>query len=317
MAFTNRPGNYVKFLRGTPAAWQSIETKDPDTLYFIAENNATRGTLYLGSKLISSGINNNLSLSQLQDVLIGANLPDEAVLIYNETDQLWEPVALETVLAQIVQVMTGATAQADGESGLVPQPLTGQQGLFLRGDGTWADPTTALSNRVNNMFDDLYAGDTGSIRDIASSLIDDLVGQAPGTLDTIYEIADWISDHDEVLDVTQAAQDIENLTQSMFGTLANPAESVSDLVTMVQQDGVIRILTNLNTIILGNNQTTGLQSKVTSLENQVSTNTADISSLNSAMTAAQSRMTTIETNLTTVENRLRWVDVVEDNNNNG
>lgn len=34
--------------------------------------------------------------------------------------------------------MSGATAVADGGQGLAPQPLAGQQGYFLRGDGAWA-----------------------------------------------------------------------------------------------------------------------------------------------------------------------------------
>lgn len=38
-------------------------------------------------------------------------------------------------------VMTGATSTSAGTSGLVPAPTTGQQSLFLKGDGTWATPT--------------------------------------------------------------------------------------------------------------------------------------------------------------------------------
>lgn len=34
--------------------------------------------------------------------------------------------------------MSGASASADGRAGYVPAPATGQQNLFLRGDGTWA-----------------------------------------------------------------------------------------------------------------------------------------------------------------------------------
>ena len=34
-----------------------------------------------------------------------------------------------------------ATADAAGSNGLVPAPSAGQQGLYLRGDGTWAKPT--------------------------------------------------------------------------------------------------------------------------------------------------------------------------------
>lgn len=36
--------------------------------------------------------------------------------------------------------MAGATASADGKSGLVPEPTAGEQEKFLRGDGTWQTP---------------------------------------------------------------------------------------------------------------------------------------------------------------------------------
>ena len=36
--------------------------------------------------------------------------------------------------------MTGASASAAGKAGFVPAPAKGQQGVFLRGDGTWASP---------------------------------------------------------------------------------------------------------------------------------------------------------------------------------
>lgn len=37
--------------------------------------------------------------------------------------------------------MTGATSSAAGTHGLVPAPAAGNQGKYLRGDGTWATPT--------------------------------------------------------------------------------------------------------------------------------------------------------------------------------
>lgn len=40
-------------------------------------------------------------------------------------------------------VMTGASAGDAGTSGLVPAPAAGDQGKFLQGDGTWANPTAA------------------------------------------------------------------------------------------------------------------------------------------------------------------------------
>ena len=46
--------------------------------------------------------------------------------------------------------MIGATADEDGESGTVPQPTSGQESLFLRGDGTWAEAKQDLSAYYNN-----------------------------------------------------------------------------------------------------------------------------------------------------------------------
>ena len=85
-------GNYVKFLRGTPTAWAALVNPNPDTLYFIAETNATTGKLYLGSKLISGGDTETsvTSLADLEDVLISNNIPSNALLVYDGTDHKWK-----------------------------------------------------------------------------------------------------------------------------------------------------------------------------------------------------------------------------------
>ena len=49
--------------------------------------------------------------------------------------------------------MRGATADADGASGVVPVPAAGDDGKFLRGDGTWGEidvPTDAHINELIN-----------------------------------------------------------------------------------------------------------------------------------------------------------------------
>lgn len=47
-----------------------------------------------------------------------------------------------------ISIMKGATADADGTSGLVPPPAQGADSKFLRGDGAWASPPTP--NKVTN-----------------------------------------------------------------------------------------------------------------------------------------------------------------------
>ena len=48
---------------------------------------------------------------------------------------------LKSALGVVDTDFTGATASAAGTHGLVPAPASGQQGLYLRGDGSWAAPT--------------------------------------------------------------------------------------------------------------------------------------------------------------------------------
>lgn len=49
------------------------------------------------------------------------------------------------------KVMTGATASAAGQAGLVPAPAAGKQGQYLRGDGQWlTPPNTTYSQATAN-----------------------------------------------------------------------------------------------------------------------------------------------------------------------
>ena len=63
--------------------------------------------------------------------------------VYTETETLtWKSLderITELEKGGTTSTMTGATADTDGASGLVPAPKAGEQEKFLRGDGTWAD----------------------------------------------------------------------------------------------------------------------------------------------------------------------------------
>lgn len=82
--------NYVKFLRGTPAAWEKVTNKDNNTLYFISEPTAEVGSLYLGSKLISGGTSLS-TLADLTDVSLDTEtLDNNSFLVYNSDSEVWE-----------------------------------------------------------------------------------------------------------------------------------------------------------------------------------------------------------------------------------
>ena len=95
--------NYVKFMRGSMAAWQKlpIENRNSDTLYFITNADDDEGLLYLGNKLIAGGTTDKpvMSLEDLTDVDINElNLGDASFLVYDFDAGQWvnkSPVELK------------------------------------------------------------------------------------------------------------------------------------------------------------------------------------------------------------------------------
>ena len=59
-------------------------------------------------------------------------------LVYNKGGSTNTDIVTVTTLKSAIGTMTGATASANGDMGLVPAPSSGKQNYFLRGDGTWA-----------------------------------------------------------------------------------------------------------------------------------------------------------------------------------
>ena len=140
--------NYVKFLRGTPSAYEALTVKDKDTLYFIAGTNQKVGKLYLGDVLVAGNVTDDGtsvldSLGELTDVNL-QGLVSGQVLGYNGTE--WVPMNLPEAFE--ASVMSGATADSAGTAGYVPAPQSGDHVKFLRGDGTWAEVEIPSSTQV-------------------------------------------------------------------------------------------------------------------------------------------------------------------------
>lgn len=210
MAFNN----YVKFMRGSLAAYNALATKNEDTLYFIKiSDGETR--LYLGDRLISDGevpTEIKKALKDLTDVNIpeGTVLTDGMFLGYNTETGQWEP---KTQTEVTVEPMVGATAEKAGSAGLVPAPAAGDENKVLTGGGKWTElnipNTTELENKVNVL---IGTDNNKSVRAIAAEEVATIVTGADESYDTLKEISDWIIGHpNDVADINSEITTIKEL----------------------------------------------------------------------------------------------------------
>lgn len=279
--------NYVKFMRGTQALYNSLATKDSDTLYFVYESAGSEtGKLYLGNKLISGSSSNpsgNISLADVADIALNGQT-DGDLLVYDEAKGKWVNMPVAEALS--VPVMTGATATDNGISGLVPVPVAGDQLKFLRGDGTWATVSAEMSAEDRQSISDLQAqvatligtDDNKSVATIVSEKVAELLipENASESLDTLQEIADWIQDHPS--DVAEINSNITVL-QTKVGNL---------------EDAL--------------NGTNGLEARVSNLETTMGTFTP----VEGKYLDVGSAISYLNTSVTEMNDRLRWHELGEE-----
>ena len=161
---------YVKFLRGTPTAYGNLSTKDADTLYFVAETDASSGLLYLGTKLISGdtgGAGGTTSLNQLTDVFFNGELKNKSFLMYE--NGAWTNKTALDIVTMILPSFVGATSTNDGVAGLVPVPRAGDQGKFLSGDGTWVTVQGSIPQETLTTIDQLVI-DVSNLENVVAGL---------------------------------------------------------------------------------------------------------------------------------------------------
>ena len=267
---------YVRFLRGTPAAFKKVTDKNPDTLYFISETGADYGDLYLGHKLIAGKSSlTSMSGGGLTNVIIGSVVDNGSLLVYDEDQGKWVNKTPDEIERLIYYQMQGATQDTDGRSGFVPVPRAGQQNLFLRGDGKWADPTADLNATVKT----LIGQDGGlSIREIAVDVLETALipENAKESLDTLQEIADWIQSHPN--DASELNSRVINLEQTVYDTQNEEGQTV----------------------------TIGLVTKVGNLS-------SELTKMNTTVNHLKDDVVDIEKNITTIYDRLKWHEMDENN----
>ena len=307
MAYEIKYNGYVKFIRGTTAAWNSLVSKDPDTLYFIADNGSATGALYLGDRLIAGGGEKQpLNLTELADVLISENVSTNSLLIYDESVDggKWVNRTLSDIFELYMEEMEGATESTDGASGLVPAPVAGEQNLFLQGNGTWADPTAGLTEQFNGLkgkvdtldenLGTLVGEDLGkSIREIAQSEVQIVVGGASDAFNTLLEVEQWIESHGDVSQIANLTANVAKLEDSVFGV---PADDEAGTAAV---PGLVEVVSNLQDIVSGNEE-----KEIAGLVPQVDNMVLQIEGINN-------HLDTIDKTLEDIDDRLRWQDLVE------
>lgn len=231
------PG-YVKFLRGTKTAFDKIITKDNDTLYFIYDSeDQTKGSLYLGDTLIGGGNGSATAVTDINDLanVLISNVQDKQILAYDASTKKWVNKTPEEIQ---IEIMTGATADVAGTSGLVPAPAAGAQDKYLRGDGAWAAPLSDEQLTTLGKVDSLETR-VGSIE----TKYDNLVKDAPAALDTLREIADWIA---EDKTGTQALiQRVTNIETNVTG-LQDTVGDITKFTRYTEGDTIVSILNDLD-----------------------------------------------------------------------
>lgn len=251
----NTTFSYVKFVRGTPAAFANlpVEQRARDTIYFIAGPTDATGELWLGNTLIAKGATEGTVatfLKDLQDVdLVGAQ--DGYVLAYDADKAKWIPMDLAE--AFVLPTMIGASSTTDGEVGMVPAPKAGEEGYFLRGDGSWAaiEIKSSLSRKVvadldeaqeyvaNNEDADQYiymvpvVGATGSNRYdeyIVVTTKDDESGEDIRSLELVGDWAVDLSDYATKSEVNVISTAVGNLEASLsnYTTLEQVNQAITD-----------------------------------------------------------------------------------------
>lgn len=230
--------NYVKFLRGTPSAYEKLANKNADTLYFISEPEAATGMLYLGSKLIAGGISSDLTLSDLKGITLSEDIAAGQILVY-DSEKGWVNADLE----EAIGVFQGAGTNPDhaGLPGLVPAPAAGQTNAYLRSDGTWA--TIEFSQNITTKVNGEGVAHSALLAEIENPVLDDItiikdiivVGETEA--ENKYQHTAYIYDGNAwtALDGNYSAENVYfkddfTFTESV-GTVAVPAETGSTVVS--------------------------------------------------------------------------------------
>lgn len=283
--------SYVKFMRGTPTAWEKYTSKDSDTLYFISEADSSYGELYIGEKLVTSSVAAGDIISKLSDLtdVDAAAVADGQVLSWDASAGKWVPTTIEA--AAQIDVMVGAGDIEAGQAGLVPAPAAGDNDKFLRGDGTWAavdgtiDPESYYTKaEVDTAITNAIAQADHLKREVVTSTDDiDLTKD-----NVIFMVPSGSEDqnlYDEYIVINGALEKVGSwgIESGTIGEL-NVINSVNEEEFIISTDGNRKL--SINSIAIA--KVGNLQTELTDIKSDITILKADVGTLKTQVEAIQS-----------------------------
>ena len=329
---------YVKFIRGSKAAFEKLVTKYDDTLYFIYGEDESVGSLYLGDRLIANGGATSQTaidtLAELLDVNI-EDVEDGMLLGYSAALEQWIPMDIRTLVS--VSEMTGATAETAGVAGTVPAPKAGDQDKFLAGDGKWRAVPAPIIGSVSNDFtittakqlvlNDIGIAKVTGLQNALDGKVDALEGWSllsptdKRKLDALIigESGLEISGTVNAANVEALDEWITNNRNSVLGLYPTAdasklqgieAGAQKNFITSVEV-GVFTVTNGLLTLDeVPANRVAGL-SELQATVNAFPTTYVSNTVFNTRVGTLENTISTIETNIIELSDRMKWQDLAE------
>lgn len=238
--------DYVKFVRGSKSAFNALQNKADDTLYFIYDSaDKSTGSLYLGSRLIGgTGSAASSSLGDLKDIVI-STVGDKQILIYNENTQSWENGSIKDIISVDDKSIVKTTVGTLSLKNFVTAEIKSLAYKKEDGDLGWITPTEAVTilnvytkDEINKKFNQsLTRKKVNSVSDIDVNAADAesyiyLVPNTSGTYDEyivvnkqLEKVGDWTTNLDDYVTKTEVGtlvtEKVNAVVQEKIGDLSN------------------------------------------------------------------------------------------------
>lgn len=217
--------NYVKFKRGTAAAFEALTTKDSDTLYFITNEDGSI-SVYLGAKkagVTEDELKELLSINDLADVDIEANdLVDGYVLTYDAQNHKW---------------VSAVNPGASGAVGDLADRVDNIEDNYVTGEELTTAVTTINTNLTTNFYTKTETNTAiATAVSQAGHLKREVVNTLPAVGDAAEDVIYLLLDAD---DVAGNKYDEYMLVNGAFERLGDWEVDLSNYVTTSQLDAAV------------------------------------------------------------------------------